>query len=547
MSSSGRFPPIAAKATAKIVEEGFYTASPVRTSALPRLSGSQKGAYADGVVGNGKVVTKENAMVVGTSKGEEEGNLPDEWTQMRVNPPEHDDTHRTKLEWENQIAKHILSLFATSHATRNLNEGTALLDFVDVDKGVPKPQSAPAPVTDTGVYLLHTRPPQRPPTVPEGNEESGDGNTTKKKKRRAKKVKKIEEIEETEMDPEKIKQEKERESQLSIAERVIMRVHAEAEAAELAKGKTKAHEKDKHRITNTIKLKDGSEIVVRGTPRCFPIWFVSTGDVYADWTVLPGGVKLQAHLNVLYEQRKYTDYLGIIETIIVDMWRKVRYGQENFTLGSFGHSASATATGTPSASNTGNNTARSHRGRANSSSNTASRRNSHSGGAAMSGTAPSSSNAKSSAKRSGTRVEDDEYGDAVEWVEMEDGLIPQKMSSAMYGKGSSRSPDGRSGKPDSQKDGQWDEFSGEEGRSGSPLRRGASNMQLTNTQSSPQRERGGTMNGLDPNNEVPDQEPLLPESQLVLLWKQLILACIAMGILYLEKQAPDQAMILFKR
>ena len=107
-------------------------------------------------------------------------------------------------------------------------------------------------------------------------------------------------------------------------------------------------------VTNTITLKDGSEIVVRGTPRCFPIWFVSTGDVYADWTVLPGGSKLQAHLNVLYEQCKYSDYLGIIETIIIDIWRRVKFGAEDFTLGSFGHSAHTNAGS--SASHTGTNT-----------------------------------------------------------------------------------------------------------------------------------------------------------------------------------------------
>jgi tetratricopeptide (TPR) repeat protein len=51
--------------------------------------------------------------------------------------------------------------------------------------------------------------------------------------------------------------------------------------------------------------------------------------------------------------------------------------------------------------------------------------------------------------------------------------------------------------------------------------------------------------GQDSPGQLPDQ--LLPPSMLVTLWKQMVLAAIAMGILYLEKKVPDQAMLLFKR
>ena len=53
----------------------------------------------------------------------------------------------------------------------------------------------------------------------------------------------------------------------------------------------------------------------------------------------------------------------------------------------------------------------------------------------------------------------------------------------------------------------------------------------------------GSMN----TDNVEDPTMLLPVPQLILLWRQLILATIAMGILYLERKQPDKAMLLFKR
>jgi len=73
----------------------------------------------------------------------------------------------------------------------------------------------------------------------------------------------------------------------------------------------------------------GEEVAIRGSPRVSPIWFVSTGDVYLDWTRLPDGVKLQAHLTNLYEKRHFKEYLGIIVHTIDDMWRERKLGPQN--------------------------------------------------------------------------------------------------------------------------------------------------------------------------------------------------------------------------
>ena len=102
--------------------------------------------------------------------------------------------------------------------------------------------------------------------------------------------------------------------------------------------------KDKYRVTNIIRTRFGQEIVVRGSPKCFPIWFVSNGDVYANWTSLPGGRKLQAHLQVLYESEYYHEYIQIVEAVLVQLWRGRMFGKEEFAVGSFGKDGANTPT-----------------------------------------------------------------------------------------------------------------------------------------------------------------------------------------------------------
>ena len=83
----------------------------------------------------------------------------------------------------------------------------------------------------------------------------------------------------------------------------------------------------KFRSVTLVKDPEGKVVPLRGSPRCFPIWFTSTGEVYSKWDRLPGGVKLQAHLTSLHERRCYQEYLGIIEKIIDDLWRERKLGR----------------------------------------------------------------------------------------------------------------------------------------------------------------------------------------------------------------------------
>ena len=124
-----------------------------------------------------------------------------------------------------------------------------------------------------------------------------------------------------------------------------------------------------------------------------------------------------------------------------------------------------------------------------------------------------------------------QFGEPIEWVDAGDeGLIPRVVSA------SAPSPERTGGNKNHRSHNHRDKSPPHPGGSTPPQpRRGSHNIP------------GGAMTGVDANDNVVNNEPLLPEKELLALWKQLILCCIAMGILYMEKQQPDQAMLLFKK
>jgi len=96
----------------------------------------------------------------------------------------------------------------------------------------------------------------------------------------------------------------------------------------------------KFRSVTLVKNPDGEEVALRGTPRCFAIWFVSTGDIYTKWDRLPGGEKVQAHLTDMHEKRQFKEYLGVIETIIDSTWKERKLGK--LDLGDFANKRKST-------------------------------------------------------------------------------------------------------------------------------------------------------------------------------------------------------------
>ena len=79
----------------------------------------------------------------------------------------------------------------------------------------------------------------------------------------------------------------------------------------------------KFRRSMVIRNEKGEEVTVRTAPRVSPIWFISAGDIYADWTALPDGAKVQAQLSNFYEHRKFLEYFQVIEMILLGLWDKL--------------------------------------------------------------------------------------------------------------------------------------------------------------------------------------------------------------------------------
>ena len=79
-----------------------------------------------------------------------------------------------------------------------------------------------------------------------------------------------------------------------------------------------------------VRAHDGAPVAARpmGPPKCYPVWFVGTGDIYSDWSAISvskviDGVKLQAQLQVMSEHREFWEYLGVVEAVVNKYYKDV--------------------------------------------------------------------------------------------------------------------------------------------------------------------------------------------------------------------------------
>ena len=79
-----------------------------------------------------------------------------------------------------------------------------------------------------------------------------------------------------------------------------------------------------------VRAHDGAPVAARpmGPPKCYPVWFVGTGDIYSDWSAFSvskviDGVKLQAQLQVMSEHREFWEYLGVVEAVVNKYYKDV--------------------------------------------------------------------------------------------------------------------------------------------------------------------------------------------------------------------------------
>jgi len=256
----------------------------------------------------------------------------DEWEgETRVNNNEYKiDPHLAlhKSEWENEIARHILSVYATSHSKEDVKESKSIIKYVDIDR-----LETPARVEE---YVRSAD--GRGPYASDEDEEQ---------ERNA--LESIDEVEDllglTEKSQSLQGKQKRRASDVSSSTATSRHpTHQAGQKTAKEGGLDLTHvEKSfrnhsKYRSCLVVRVgrtgksggaphNPGTEISIRGSPRVFPIWFVSSGEVYSSWARLPGGDKLQAQLFNLYEKRQFKEYLGILEKTIDDMWRDRTLGK----------------------------------------------------------------------------------------------------------------------------------------------------------------------------------------------------------------------------
>ena len=206
-----------------------------------------------------------------------------------------DEVQQSKAQWENQIAKHILSLFASTQILEKGSESKSLQEFVYGDEQVNGDVGNEETLNNNAIVLSKIDKPKKKLKV-------------KDKKPRSSNVKESDDS---------------RKADIQMVKGLQRRILEEEENNEYG---------NKYRVTTIIKSKTGDDIVVRGQPKCYPIWFVSSGEVYSDWSGLPGGKRLQAQLSNLYENAQYVEYLGVIEKILIYQWREVLYGESGNEL-----------------------------------------------------------------------------------------------------------------------------------------------------------------------------------------------------------------------
>jgi hypothetical protein len=174
--------------------------------------------------------------------------------------------------WENQLARHILSIYATTQVNKDATESNVIIDTVNIKKS--------GDTKKLKKKLFKNKDYENNCHKDVGDSTTNTNSSLDREETIRMLIKKLEERDE-----------------------------AEAESA-------------KFRVSTKVITKEGKEVIIRGTPKVFPIWFISTGHIYSDWSLLPGGVKLQAHLKLIYEKNGYVEYLEIVKRLLDEEWIK---------------------------------------------------------------------------------------------------------------------------------------------------------------------------------------------------------------------------------
>ena len=224
--------------------------------------------------------------------------VPKEWTDLRLdlhsttNASGKDDHLLSNVarQWENQVAKHVLSLFASHKMhTGNHKEGRDILLCADIHDEENR-HTVQADINVHSNTMFGTT------NSNSNSNEAASIKTSPASKFMEKRI--------------GLSRAKTSDSGIRVKQRLLT-----------ADGEDFEKVFSKFRSCHVITTRAGEQVALRGSPKVAPIWFVANGDIFSDWSFLPGGNNLQAQLNVMYENRLLVEYVDVLKTIIIDLYR----------------------------------------------------------------------------------------------------------------------------------------------------------------------------------------------------------------------------------
>lgn len=265
-----------------------------------------------------------------------------------------------KFDWENLLARHILSVYATSHSQTNQSETRAVMELLE-EPSSPPSSSLSSRLKKKSTAISSPSSSSRKTSIMKTNELKQIGLFQNLDKERVTVEKKSIRPGVTSRSTIMMLGKTATLNPLAISTGELMlskrgntgspsrpstTTSATTKAGGKAAGKTKgiqskrsrspkdpiedigskSLEKLKHsdrKQRNEIKTTtqtNGMTSVIRAPAKCFPIWFYSSGDVYGEWVLLPNGARLQSALDALMEKKNYLKYSEIVGSVLDDCW-----------------------------------------------------------------------------------------------------------------------------------------------------------------------------------------------------------------------------------
>lgn len=239
-----------------------------------------------------------------------------EWESehKRVNnvPPEMEKYALTSDKWENDIARHILSVFATQKTSKDKSPASHLMEYVDNNHlddmdSIKSYVSSSSNIEETVQGIVSSGKGDEAYTY---NAMDGADNNRHSKRSPMKASREDKELTEEEKMTKFI-------TDLAKNSKYRTTIMARTQLVE-CDSPTRVDFRYRSKP-----LRKGVEVALRSSPKVFQIWFISTGELDTNWSMLPGGKALQAQLTQSYENKQFSEYLQTIEALILQLWSTV--------------------------------------------------------------------------------------------------------------------------------------------------------------------------------------------------------------------------------